>query len=187
MRSFLILHGWEGSGPGHWQTWLAGRLRGNGEHVAYPDLPDADAPLLEPWLEALEGELDALHGDITVLCHSLACLLWLHHLDRGGAQAARLLLVAPPAEQPPLASFFPVPFPRVEGDARLAYSDADSFCPEGADELYGKPLGLPVDLLPGAGHVNTDAGYGVWPDVEAWAVGQRDSVAGSGAKNGSDT
>jgi len=23
-RSFLILHGWGGSGPEHWQTWLAG-------------------------------------------------------------------------------------------------------------------------------------------------------------------
>ena len=26
VRSFLILHGWQGSGPDHWQTWLAERL-----------------------------------------------------------------------------------------------------------------------------------------------------------------
>jgi len=38
--AFLILHGLEGSGSEHWQTWLAGRLRERGLEVAYPDLPD---------------------------------------------------------------------------------------------------------------------------------------------------
>ena len=33
---FLILHGYLGSGPDHWQSWLAGRLRAAGERVAYP-------------------------------------------------------------------------------------------------------------------------------------------------------
>ncbi len=187
MRSFLILHGWQGSGPGHWQTWLASRLRGNGEHVAYPDLPDADTPLLDPWLEALDGELDALPGETTVVCHSLSCLLWLHHLERGGAQAGRLLLVAPPSHLEPLASFFPVPFPPLMGEARLVCSDDDPYCPEGAAELYGEPLGIGVDLLPSAGHINPETGFGMWPDVEAWATGQRPTVAGSGAKNGSET
>ena len=26
----LILHGWQGSGPDHWQSWLAGRLTAAG-------------------------------------------------------------------------------------------------------------------------------------------------------------
>ena len=39
---YLILHGYQGSGPGHWQTWLAGRLRSGDAKVHYPDLPDAD-------------------------------------------------------------------------------------------------------------------------------------------------
>ena len=186
MRSFLILHGWQGSGPGHWQTWVAGRLRGNGEHVAYPDLPDADAPLLDPWLDALEGELEALPAPHTVVCHSLSCALWLHHIARGGRQAERLLLVAPPAEQPPLAAFFPVPLPRLEGEARMVCSDDDPYCPEGAVARYGG-LGVPVDMLAGAGHVNPESGFGVWPEVEAWCLDQRASVAGSGAKNGIET
>ncbi len=33
-RSFLILHGYLGSGPDHWQTWLAARLRAAGEKTA---------------------------------------------------------------------------------------------------------------------------------------------------------
>jgi serine hydrolase len=171
-RSFLILHGWQGSGPGHWQTWLAARLRAQSERVAYPDLPDADLPSLHAWRAALEGELAALPGEAIVVCHSLSCLLWLHHVNDGGAQADRLLLVAPPSEGggvTEIAGFFPAPLPALTA-ARLVCSDNDPYCPEGAAALYGEPLGIPVDLLPGKGHVNPDAGYGPWPAAEAWCL-----------------
>src|SRR5688572_20402318 len=103
--SFLILHGWGGSGPEHWQTWLAERAD---EH--------------------------------TVVCHSLACCLWLHHRARGGPPAQRVLLVAPPCLDPPppeLASFFPVPREPPLGDnARLVCSDDDPYCASAAG-VYG--------------------------------------------------
>jgi predicted alpha/beta hydrolase family esterase len=108
-------------------------------------------------------------------------------LDRGGVGAERLLLVAPPSEQPPLESFFPAPLPEVAGDARLVCSDDDPYCPEGAESLYGAPLGIPVDIVPRGGHLNPDAGFGPWPEVEAWCLDQRASVAGSGAKKGIET
>ena len=34
----------------------------------------------------------------------------------------------------------------------------------------GGTTGVPIDWLEDAGHVNTDAGYGPWPAVEAWAI-----------------
>ncbi len=168
---YLILHGYQGSGPGHWQTWLAHRLRSGDAAVHYPDFPDADAPQLRSWLSALEGELDAIGEPPIVLCHSLACLLWLHQLAAGGKTASRVLLVAPTSEAGApemLSSFFPAPLTPLE-DARLVCSDNDPFCPEGAAELYGRPLGVPTDVLSGRGHINPDAGYGPWPAVEAWA------------------
>jgi predicted alpha/beta hydrolase family esterase len=173
-RSFLILHGLHGSGPGHWQTWLAARLRADGERVAYPDLPDAELPSLPAWREALGGELAALPAGETILvCHSLACLLWLHHVAEGGPRADRVLLVAPPSESadiPEIAGFFPVPLPRLEDGARLVCADDDPYCLEGADTLYGEPLGIPVDLLPGAGHIYPETGFGPWPAAEAWCL-----------------
>ncbi len=175
--SFLILHGYQGSGPGHWQTWLAGRLRAADAQVAYPDLPDPDQPQLRSWLDALAGELDALGVPPVVLCHSLACLLWLHHAAVGGAPASRVLMVAPPTpriELEPLQSFLPPPLDAgalrtsaPEG-VRLVCSDDDPYCPEGADVAYAS-LGLPTDVIPGRGHLNPDAGLGPWPEVEAWA------------------
>jgi len=169
-RSFLILHGLQGSGPGHWQTWLAARLRAGDERVVYPDMPDPDLPSPGPWREALDGELAALPGAAIVVCHSLACLLWLHHVAEGGVPAERVLLVAPPsptADVPEIAAFFPAPLPALTG-ARLVCSDDDPYCPEGAGVLYGEPLGIPYDVIPGKGHMNPEAGLGPWPAVEAW-------------------
>lgn len=182
---FLILHGLEGSGPDHWQTWLAGRLRAAGRTVAYPDLPDPFQPRREAWLTALRDELERLGPGVTVLCHSLACLLWLHHASgSGGAWADRVLLVAPNCEVPDLpevADFFPVPLDRdavarAAGATRVVCSDEDPYCPAGAVPSYAEPLGLPVDVVRGGGHLNPEGGFGPWPAVEAWCYGAKNGV-----------
>jgi uncharacterized protein len=181
-RSFLILHGYEGSGPEHWQSWLAGRLREAGERVAYPDLPDPYTPALPAWRAALRAELRTLHGELTVIAHSLACILWLHHCDTpmiGDARAARVLLVAPPslAGAPrAIRSFFPVPLDpgrvaAAAAETRLVSAPDDPYCPEDAAAVYGEPLALELDVLPGAGHINVESGYGAWPAAEAWCYG----------------
>jgi uncharacterized protein len=184
---FVILHGLEGSGPEHWQRWLAGRLADAGEQVAFPDLPDPFEPQLARWLEALDAALAGLgegRAQATVLCHSLSCALWLHHSVATDARVRRVLLVAPPSLGAGVAAiepFFPIPLEpaavaRAAGETRLVASDNDPYCPEGAIALYGEPLGVPSELLPGAGHVNSDAGYGPWPGVEAWAYGANQGV-----------
>jgi predicted alpha/beta hydrolase family esterase len=181
-RNFLILHGLMGSGPGHWQTWLAARLRADGERVAYPDLPDADLPSLHAWRAALDGELEALpDGETVIVCHSLSCLLWLHHVADGGTQADRVLLVAPPSEAAGLeaiGSFFPAPLPRLAAGARLVCADDDPYCPEGAATVYGEPLDLPIDVIAGGGHLNPESGYGAWPAVEAWCLDGDQPISG---------
>jgi predicted alpha/beta hydrolase family esterase len=131
---------------------------------------------------ALAAALRGLDGELTVVAHSLACILWLHHCRApviGDARASRVLLVAPPSlagAPEPIRSFFPVPLDaaRVAAAAqhtRLACAPDDPYCPEGAAVLYGAPLGLEVDVLLGCGHVNPDAGFGPWPEAEAWCYG----------------
>ena len=181
-RSFLILHGYLGSGPEHWQSRLAASLRAAGERVSYPQLPDPELPELTSWRAALGAELRALHGELTVITHSLGGILWLHHCATpvtAGARAERVLLVAPPSlagAPPALAPFFPVPLERervaaAAAETRLVCAPDDPYCPEDAAILYGEPLGLAVDVLAGGGHVNVESGYGPWPAVEAWCYG----------------
>ena len=113
-RQFLLLHGVEHhQPPGHWLYRLAESLRGRDERVSYPQLPEADEPSLERWLETLAAELAALgDGERIVVCHSLGCMLWLHHCTRAtpDQQVDRVLLVAPPSPSilwPAVESFRP--------------------------------------------------------------------------------
>ena len=181
--ALLLIHGLEGSGPEHWQSWLAARLRERGLDVAYPSLPGADNPRIDRWLDALEDELAGLPvAATTVLCHSLGSLLWLHHAARQPSrQVARALLVAPPQpdhEEAPSVGFRPTPLDRggvaaAARETQLVCSTDDPWCPPETSRRIGETAGIPIAWLENAGHINTDAGFGPWPAVEAWALGGR--------------
>ena len=184
-RRFLVLHGWENHRPvAHWQWWLTDALRGRGEQVLYPQFPEPDRPILEDWLDLLAAEWEQLGaGERVVVAHSLGCLLWLHAVSRSVADppADRVLLVAPPspgvtAGIPAIAAFVaPLDRHAVAAGARtrtrLVASDADDYSTEGtAAALYGGPLDLDAETLPGAGHLTVDDGFGPWPAVLAWCL-----------------
>jgi predicted alpha/beta hydrolase family esterase len=178
-KTFLILHGLGGSSNVHWQSWLASRLSAQGFVVRYPKLLNPDAPLLEEWIATVDGELASFPAGAppTVICHSLAVLLWLHYAGRCTAPVAeRVILVAPPgpsASLPQIATFFPPPLDpaalrRSTRSVQLICSDGDPYCTERAAECYGRPLGLTPTLLPPkAGHINTASGFGPWPMMES--------------------
>lgn len=184
-RAFLILHGWQNHRPvGHWQYWLADRLADLGHEVVYPQLPEADDPDLERWLAELDALLGELEGRrVTVVCHSLACLLWLHAVARDDVLSGpveRVLLVSPPSaevalEHPEIAEFAPPPLTPERLAAAASYTrivgtDNDPYCPRGAATAYAEPLGLPADVLPGEAHLNPGSGYGPWPSLLDWCL-----------------
>ncbi|MFI6334661.1 RBBP9/YdeN family alpha/beta hydrolase [Streptomyces sp. NPDC050535] len=191
-RSFLILHGWQNHQPhDHWQHWLANRLTGLGHVVVYPQLPDPDDPDLEVWLTELSRHLAALPGggERVVIAHSASVLLWLHAVARGvpGLDVDRVLLVGPPSASvllgyPEVAEFAPPAFPlTLPGPTRLVAGDDDPYCPEGALAAYGDPLGIPTEIIPGAAHLDLDAGYGSWPAVLDWCVDDSAKLTGRSA------
>jgi hypothetical protein len=119
-------------------------------------------------------------GERVVICHSLACLLWLRHAESADPADAvdRLLLVCPPG--PAALPQELAPFHRSGDDpgalartvrrpAELVCTDADPWCPEGASLLYGAGPGVVVHEVGGAGHLSADDGFGPWPAVEHWA------------------
>lgn len=145
--------------------------------MSYPDLPDPFDPRPGEWLAALQPELAALEGERIVLCHSLACLLWLLNARSGATDVAdRVLLVAPPCtrEVEPVVRFRPDGV--TAGDVRRAagltlmlWGDPDPYCPATAGVAFDG-LFAQSKRFPGAGHLNTDAGFGPWPEVEEWAL-----------------
>ncbi|NHC45315.1 RBBP9/YdeN family alpha/beta hydrolase [Motilibacter aurantiacus] len=193
-KSFLLVHGWQNRRPpGHWQHWLADRLRAAGHQVAYPQLPEPDEPVPADWARELRRGLAALAGRERVLvCHSLAVVLWWREASTlGELQADRVLLVAPPAAEvlrthAAVAAFAPAgveeePLPEdVRRRARLVASDDDPYFPGGAQRVYVERFGLDADLLTGAGHLDLDAGYGEWPGVLQWCLDPAVRITGRG-------
>jgi predicted alpha/beta hydrolase family esterase len=182
----VILHGWQGSEPEHWQSRLAAQLRQSGREVRYPTLPEPDLPILGDWLVALQETLDGLPADaFDVVAPSLGAVLWLHHASdpRDAPRPARVALVAPPSPHtaiPEIANFFPPPLDidavrRAADGTVLVASDDDPYTPEGITAAYGLPLKIATTVLPSAGHVNVESGYGDWPAILEWC--NRDNLA----------
>jgi len=188
---FLVLHGTGGNKPDHWQERLVHQLRDLGKDVRYPQMPEPNSPNLDTWMATLHQALDEIADDatLTVLAHSRGCILWMQHAamaahEKHGPQAQRTLLVAPPyrtSEIPPTppSKFFPAPL-SAEGIAALSRetvivaSDDDEFSTYEQAEGYAEALGIPVYKLSGAGHISPFYGYGDWPWVLEWCLGNAD-------------
>jgi uncharacterized protein len=190
-RRFLILHGVENWRPReHWQWWLAEQLRSRGEQVLYPQLPSPSSPALDEWLAVLHGELAQLGtGERVVVAHSCSVALWLLAAPELNSEERvdRVALVAPPglsAFVAPYRAFLPVGIDRVavkrasREPAILISSDNDPYFPEGLDtykSIYTDTLGIAHHVVPGAGHISIDDGYGPWPAILDWCTnGQSD-------------
>jgi hypothetical protein len=182
----LLIPGWNGSGEGHWQTWLEQRLAEGGRETRRPAFADLDRPDLAQWLDALRAALADLPADgYDVVAHSLGAVLWLHHIAAPGAapRAARVLLVGPPSPRTAiseLAGFFPPPMDidtvrRGADGTVLVAGDDDPYLPEGIAEAYGRPLKMATTIVPGGGHLNVESGHGEWAAVLDWC--NRDNLA----------
>ncbi len=182
----VVIPGWTGSGPGHWQTWLEEQSAADGRPTRRPDFADVDYPDLAEWLAALRAALADLPADgFDVVAHSLGAVLWLHHVAAPGdsPRAARVVLVSPPAPGtaiPEIAAFFPPPMDidtvrRGADGTVLVAGDDDPYLPDGIADAYGLPLKMATTVIAGGGHLNIDAGYGEWPAVLDWC--RRDNLA----------
>lgn len=194
---FLILHGWGGNKPAHWQEHLYQKLTETGAKVHYPKMPDPSAPDLTGWLDRLKGELAEIQAQtpdapLTVLTHSLGSITWMHFAATNGASgkqiADRVLLVAPPyviPQIPPIdvpptvAAFFPPPCDpaAIKTAARetvMIASDTDDYATYDQSQGYALKLEVPIHLLKGAGHISPYYGYGEWPWVLEWCLRRAD-------------
>lgn len=185
MAKVLILHGWTNRRQqGHWQRHLATALRQQGHIVAYPQFPNPDEPKLDEWQELLVAELDILAeieaGETIVIGHSLGCINWIQGAATGliAQPVDRVLLVAPAdprllgeVEGLKVALTDPdVASATIASTANLTVlaSDKDKWTPRGIQATFGDPLGVEAVILPGAGHLSLDDGFGFWQGVIDW-------------------
>jgi uncharacterized protein len=179
----LLVHGMTGSGPWHWQQWLASQLQTQDVHVDLPSLPDPDHPALDAWLPVLRRRLEAVpaNAELVVAAHSCGVALWLHHaatIDEGTRRADRVLLVSPPGlewQHPDVRGLLPYPLDaralrRAGGLTRVVAGTGDPHLSMHSAHALADALQIELDVIPDGEHLDTDAGYGPWPSVLRWAL-----------------
>jgi predicted alpha/beta hydrolase family esterase len=176
----IIVYGYDGSGPGHWQRWLEQELRRRGIAVRFPQLSSPASPRKDVWVNELAAAVaDAAGEPITFACHSLGCWAVDHLLaERGADRIHAALLVAPPSPFllfEPVESFLPPPqkadaWAPLAGRTLVVGSDNDDFTSPEEFADIAQRLGAGCEILRGAGHINVASGYGPWPFALDWVL-----------------
>jgi predicted alpha/beta hydrolase family esterase len=169
----LIVPGYRGSGPDHWQTWLQHHVAG----ATRVDGIDWEAPVLAVWAGQVRDALARASRPVRIFAHSFGCLAAVVAAADRPEQVAELILAAPadPARfdftglKPEgvrtaawcLASALPTRPLNVSG-CILASRNDPWLSYDKAVDLAAR-WRLVLHDVGAAGHINPDAGYGPWP------------------------
>lgn len=162
----LLLPGWQGSGPTHWQSrWeaLHGHQRVEQDDWQWPRRGD--------WMARLDEALLASDVPCVLVAHSLGCHLvaaWAAH-SRHVARVRAALLVAPSDPQrddapPQLYNWRPVVRRRLPFPSLLVASSNDPMCNLAQAAAFAADWGSDWCLLGAHGHINGDSGLGDWEE-----------------------
>lgn len=165
---YIIVPGWNGSGSQHWQSHWHSIM----PHSRRMEVSNWALPNREEWVAALQHQIDASSSSrIVLVAHSLGCVTVAHWAQRyGQSNAHRLhgaLLVAPadverPQAPPPLCGFAPIPRQALPFASLVIGSTNDQAASADRARTFARWWGSDVEILPQAGHINSDSGHHQW-------------------------
>jgi len=169
----LIVPGFHGSEPAHWQSWLETQL---------PDTRrvrgiDWEKPVLAKWANAVCDEIDNSAGPVWLVAHSFGCLASvLAAADRPG-RIAGLMLVAPAdperftptglrdenshPEHSSVAGW--IPRHPLGASGIVVASTDDPWVRLSSAAYWANRWGCRLEEIGAAGHINAESGHGPWP------------------------
>lgn len=164
----LIVPGLHGSGSRHWQSeWE--RRDPRRRRVLQQSW---DEPWRAAWTEALDRQLAACQEPAVLVAHSLGCAAVVHLPPHAAARVRAALLVAPcdvDFAQPLLPSvrdFAPLPLERLPFPSLVVASTNDPYLELRRARRLAANWGSKLVVLPDAGHINVESGFGPWPEGE---------------------
>jgi hypothetical protein len=163
--SILILPGWQGSAPQHWQSLWETRYA-----CQRVEQHDWMQPLRGDWISRLEDVVLSTDQPAVLVAHSLGCVLvaaWAAH-SRNTHRVKAALLVAPgdveqEALRPVLVSWSPIPRQTLPFKSTLVASQDDPYCSFERARGFAAAWGAKLVDAGAAGHINADSGLGDWP------------------------
>lgn len=161
MTRIIIVPGWRDSGPGHWQSLWAARLR----NVVRVQQDDWITPSCNAWVASLARTVLQQDEPVIIVAHSLGCIATAHLPPEAAQRISGALLVAPadPERRAVLSDFAPVPYQKLPYRSVLVASSNDPYCPVRLAGAYARAWGSEFVRMQNAGHINIESGHGEWP------------------------
>jgi predicted alpha/beta hydrolase family esterase len=165
----LIVPGWMNSGPEHWQTiWER-------DTPAYQRVTqsDWDNPRRPDWIANLDRAVEQASAPVVFVAHSLGCIAVAAWAETASpavrSRCAGAFLVAPadvdrPDLDPALRAWQPAPRARLPFPSLMVASHTDDYVTFSRATALAASWGSELVDAGEAGHLNTAAGYGPWPD-----------------------
>ena len=162
----MTVPGYTGSGTGHWQSlWER-------EHPGYVRVEQTNwnQPEVGDWVETLDRFVRGARRPVVLVGHSCGAATVVHWASRCGPGPVVAALLVAPADADardalevtrtfaPLP-ILPLPFPTV-----LVASDNDPYLGLGRAQDLARAWGSRLEVIEGAGHLNTGSGHGAWPE-----------------------
>ncbi len=172
----LIAPGHGNSGQGHWQTLLE---RSCAKAVRV-EQKSWNVPIRRLWAAALDRTVRSIAAPTILVGHSAGVSTIVHWAARypSPSHVVAALLVAPPDMEaslpgfPPawvfrLAGWAPVPRQKLPWKTLVVASRDDPFCTIDRARAFASAWGAEFRDIGPAGHINSAAGYGPWPELPA--------------------
>ncbi|MBU1151526.1 alpha/beta hydrolase [Patescibacteria group bacterium] len=172
MSRFFIIHGVGGHPGENWFPWLKSELEKQGEEVIIPQFPTPKNQTLDNWLKVMENY--EITPDSTLIGHSLGVPFVLNLIEKHPVKSAYLVAgfygIAGNEFDESMKTFAQRDFDWEKirqncKDFTVFHSDNDPYIKiEKAYELADK-LHITPQILKGAGHINSSAGYNSFQEL----------------------
>ncbi len=163
MKTILILPGWQDSGPDHWQgLWL--KKYPNAVKVEQKDWMH---PKKDEWVSTLNETINR-YDEVILVAHSLGCPTIAHWANEYSSPKVKGALLVATFEKfvPEITGFDPIPLKPFPFKSIVVASSNDPWSPLEVAQKQATAWGAKLVNIGEAGHINTAAGFGDWPEGE---------------------
>ncbi|MBI4044460.1 MAG: serine hydrolase family protein [Candidatus Diapherotrites archaeon] len=160
-KTLVLVHGWGGTHPLHWQNWLKEKATQSGYKAIFPLMPNYNFPVLSEWLATLEKNVSA-PGQTILVGHSLGCPTILRYLEKLSSGKIPLVVLVSGFARPlgiaEIDGFVSESFDweKIKQSAEkfaVVFSDSDPFIPMKESLYLSDSLGVKPVVEKNAGHI----------------------------------
>ena len=175
---FVIVHGACGFPEENWFPWLKGRLTKLGAKVIVPAFPTPAGQTLDSWMRVFASQCPLLREKTVLIGHSTGGMFSLRVVEKASVQVAACYLVASLGTERLGIDRFdvinesfvvqPLDWERIRSNCRffgIYHADNDPYIPLDSAHSLASKLRSEVQVIPGGGHFNTNAGFTEFPQL----------------------